>query len=103
MQVQLSDIDTQAEADERVWQHYCAVAQRLDVGELITAVCEQLQGESGDTPLSHLVETWLAWPQWDWQHPLLSPSMCESLGRYVAGTAALVVEQAIEMALARED
>jgi hypothetical protein len=97
------DIDHQAEADERLWQHYCAVAQRLDVGELITAVCDQLRGESGDTPLAQLLEEWRAWPQFDWQHPLITPMQAESVGRYVAGLAAQVVAQAITQALARED
>jgi hypothetical protein len=97
------DIDAQAEADERLWQHYCAVAQRLDVGALITAVCEQLRGEPGETPLSALLEDWKALPQWDWQHPLITPMQAERVGRYVAGVAAAVVEQAIAQALARED
>jgi hypothetical protein len=98
-----SAIDHQAEADERLWQHYCAVAKRLDVGELLAAVCEQLRGEPGPTPLSTLVEEWLAWPQFDWAHPLVTPATCERLGRYVAGVAALVVERAIATALSRED
>jgi hypothetical protein len=98
-----SDIDQQAEADERLWADYCAVAQRLDVGELIATVCAQLQGESGNTPLSALLEEWRAWPQFDWAHPLVRPSTCEALGRYVAGVAAQVVEHAIAQALARED
>jgi hypothetical protein len=95
------DTDAQAEADERLWQHYCAVAQQLDVGEVITAICDQLRGESGDTPLSDLIETWVQMPQWDWQHPLIRPSTCESLGRYLAGLAAQVIEQAITQALQR--
>jgi hypothetical protein len=95
------DLDQDAEQQERLWQHYCTVAKRLDVGELITAVCTQLRGESGDTPLSDLLETWVQMPQWDWQHPLVAPSTCESLGRYVAGVAAAVVEQAIAQALQR--
>jgi hypothetical protein len=98
-----SDLDRQAEADERLWQHYCAVAKRLDAGELISAVCDQLAGESGDTPLATLIEDWLACPQWDWQHPLITPMQAESVGRYVAGVAAAVVAQAIAQALARED
>jgi hypothetical protein len=51
-----SDIDHDAEAEETLWQHYCAVAKTLDVGELITAVCEQIRGEPGDTALSDLIE-----------------------------------------------
>jgi len=95
------DHDQQAEADERLWQHYCTVAKRLDVGALIAAVCDQVHDESGDTPLAQLLEEWLAWPQFDWQHPLVAPSVCERLGRYVAGVAAQVVEQAIAQALQR--
>jgi hypothetical protein len=96
-------IDHEAERHERLWQHYCRVAQTVDVGELLTAVCVRLGGEPGPTPLSALVEGWLAWPQFDWQHPLVTPATCERLGRYVAGVAALVVERAIATALARED
>jgi hypothetical protein len=98
-----SDLDQQAEADERLWQHYCAVAKRLDAGELIAVVCDQIRGEAGDTPLATLVEDWLAYPQWDWQRPLLTPMQAESVGRYVAGVAAGVIAQAMEAALARED
>jgi hypothetical protein len=98
-----SAINHQAEADERLWQHYCRVAKTVDVGELLAGVCAQLRGEPGDTPLSALVDDWLAWPQFDWQHPLLTPQQAESVGRYVAGVVALVVAQAIGRALARED
>jgi hypothetical protein len=97
------DIDAQAEAEERLWQHYCTVAKQLDVGELVAAVCEQLRGESSDTPLSALIDDWRQLPQWDWQHPLITPMQAESVGRYVAGVAALVVERAIAIALAGED
>jgi hypothetical protein len=97
------DIDHQAEADDRLWQHYCRVAKTVDVGELLAAVCAQLRGEPGPTPLSTLVEDWLALPQWDWQHPLVTPATCERLGRYVAGVCAQVVERAIAVALSRED
>jgi hypothetical protein len=79
------------------------VAKGLDVGELLAAVCEQLRGESSDTPLSALLEDWLQLPQWDWQHPLITPMQAESVGRYVAGVVAQVVAQAIATALARED
>jgi hypothetical protein len=96
------DVDHAAEREEKLWQHYCAVAQRLDVGELITAVCHELRGEPGHTPLSALIEEWLAWPQFDWQHPLIRPSTCESLGRWLAGLVAEVLQRAIETALARE-
>jgi hypothetical protein len=99
--MQPSDIDHEAERDERLWAHYCRVAKGLDAGDLIAAVCDQLRGEPGDTPLSDLIETWLQMPQWDWQHPLVAPSTCERVGRYVAGVAATVVEQAIAAALAR--
>jgi hypothetical protein len=95
------DTDQQAEADERLWAHYCRVAQHLDVGELLTTLCVRLGGEPGDTPLSTLLEGWLAWPQWDWQHPLITPMQAESVGRYIAGIAAAVVEQAITQALQR--
>jgi len=101
--IEPSDIDQQAEADECLWQHYCAVAKRLDAGELIAAVCEKIRGESADTPLATLLEEWLLMPQWDWQHPFITPMQAESVGRYVAGVAAGVVEQAIAQALARED
>jgi hypothetical protein len=77
------------------------VAQRLDVGALIAAVCDQLRGESGETPLAQLLEEWRAWPQFDWQHPLVRPSTCEALGRWLAGLAAQVIEQAITQALQR--
>lgn len=97
------DVDHAAEQQEGIWQHYCAVAKRLDVGELVHAVCEAIRGEPADTALSALLEEWLAWPQFDWQHPLIRPSQAEAVGRYVAGVAALVVEQAIEAALAGED
>jgi hypothetical protein len=95
------DTDHAAEADERLWQHYCAVAQRLDVGALIAAVCDQVRGESAETPLAQLLEEWRAWPQFDWQHPLVRPSTCEALGRWLAGLAAQVIEQAITQALQR--
>jgi len=79
------------------------VAKTLDVGELVTAVCEQLRGEPGDTALSDLIEEWLHTPQWDWQHPLITPMQAERVGRFVAGVRAQVVERAIAQALARED
>jgi hypothetical protein len=41
-------------------------------------------------------------PQWDWQHPLITPMQAERVGRYVA-TVAQVVERAIATALSRED
>lgn len=102
-QPQPPDTDAQAEADERLWQHYCAVAKRLDVGELLIAISDQLRGESGDTPLAALLEEWLAWPQFDWAHPLITPMQAESVGRYVTGVVAEVLQQAIATALARED
>jgi hypothetical protein len=95
------DVDHAAEREEKIWEHYCRIARSLDVGELITAICNQLRGESGDTPLSALLEDWLQLPQWDWQHPLITPMQAESVGRYVAGVAAEVVAQAITQALAR--
>jgi hypothetical protein len=98
-----SDLDYQAEADERVWQDYCRLAKGLDVGEIITAVCEQIRGEPGDTALSALVEDWLLVPQWDWQRPLITPLQAERVGRYVAGVVSVVIAQAIATALARED
>ena len=97
------DLDHQAEADERFWQSYCRVAQTLDAGELLSTVCDQLRGEPGPTPLATLVDDWLALPQWDFEHPLITPMQAESVGRYVAGVAAQVIAQAIATALARED
>jgi hypothetical protein len=97
------DIDHEAEAEERFWQQYCRVAKRLDAGELIASICTYIRKESGDTPLATLVEDWLALPQWDFEHPLITPMQAESVGRYVAGIAALVVAQAIATALAGED
>jgi hypothetical protein len=97
------DIDHDAEQREGVWQHYCAVAKTLDVGELIAAVCEQLRGEPGNTPLSDLIAAWLQMPQFDWQRPLITPLQADAVGRYVAGVVSVVIAQAIAQALARED
>jgi hypothetical protein len=97
------DIDAQAEADERLWEHYCTTVKRLDVGELIAAICEQIRSESGDTPLAQLIEDWRRWPQFDWQRPLITPMQAESVGRWLAGIAAQVMAHAIAQALARED
>jgi hypothetical protein len=93
--------DIDHEAEETLWQHYCAVAKTLDVGELVTTVCEQIRGEPGDTALSDLLEEWLQMPQWDWQHPLITPMQAERVGRFVTGVCARVVERAIAQALAR--
>jgi hypothetical protein len=101
--MQPSDIDEEGERYERLWVHYCQIARSLDAGELMAAVCDRMRGESGDTPLAALIEEWLTWPQFDWAHPLVPPSRCEALGKYIAGVAAQVVEQAIERALARAD
>jgi hypothetical protein len=98
--LQPSDIDHQAEADERAWARYCAAAKTLDVGELHNAVCEALRGEPGDTPL---LDEWLSFPQWDWDHPLITPMQAERVGRYVAGVAAEVVGRAIAQAFARAE
>jgi hypothetical protein len=103
MSIQLPDFDAQAEQDERLWIRYCAVAKSLDRGELIKTVCDKLAGESTDNPLAELIEDWLSWPQWDWSHPLLGPLHAETVGRYVAGVAGLVIEAAIEQAMSRED
>jgi hypothetical protein len=97
------DIDHEAEAEERFWQHYCAIAKRLDAGELLASICESIRQEPGPTPLATLVEDWLALPQWDFEQPLITPMQAESVGRYVAGVGAQVIAQAIAMALARED
>jgi hypothetical protein len=97
------DLDHEAEAGERFWQQYCRVAQSLDTGDVLATLCAQLRGEPGPTPLATLVEDWLALPQWDWQHPLITPLQAESVGRYVAGVAAQVIAQAIAVALSRED
>jgi hypothetical protein len=32
------DTDAQAEADERLWQHYCAVAKQLNVGRVVLKI-----------------------------------------------------------------
>jgi hypothetical protein len=79
------------------------VAKTRDAGEVIQKVCEAIAGEVGEAPLSHLVEGWLAEPEWDGTHPQVTPQLCESLGRCVAGVAASVIEQAIARAMAYVD
>jgi hypothetical protein len=101
--IQPDEIDHAAEADERAWARYCAVAKTLDAGDVLATLCEQLRGEPGPTPLAALIDDWLAEPQWDWQHPLITPMQAESVGRYVAGVVAEVLARAIAVALAREE
>jgi hypothetical protein len=61
--VSLPDINDHAEAGEISWQRYCHIAQTLDVGELIDTVCREVQGDSGDSPLVHLIAGWLDNPR----------------------------------------
>jgi hypothetical protein len=86
------DINHNAEAQGRYWQAYCAVAHTLDTGDIIRDLCELIAGDSTEHPLAQLIEDWLHVPEPDWTHPGLRPSVCESIGRYVACLAAAVIE-----------
>jgi hypothetical protein len=79
------------------------IATTLDTGELIEAVCAQIAGEPGETPVSELIEAWKSWPEPDFSRPALTPSHCCSLGRYVAGVVADIMATRLEQALARQE
>jgi hypothetical protein len=75
------DINHGAEAQDRYWETYCAVARTLDAGEIIRNVCELIAGDSTEHALAELIDDWLQAPEPDWTHPSLRPSVCESIGR----------------------
>jgi len=97
------DIDHEAEQQDTLWQHYCAVARQLDVGEVIAAVCQDIAGEPGETPLSTFIDTQLALPQYDPWHPLVTPTECERLGRWLAGLVCAQIHRHVGVAMSRED
>jgi hypothetical protein len=98
-----SDIDHEAEQDERLWQRYCTAAKQLDVGEVLTAVGAEIAGETAETPLSDFIHTQLVMPQYDPFHPLVSPTACERLGRWLAGLVCEHIHRAVGVAMGRED
>jgi hypothetical protein len=96
------DEENEDTADERLWQHYCTMAKGLDVDELIADTLHQARDEV-ESPLRTLLEDWIQTPQFDWQRPLVAPSTCESLGRWLAGLAAESFHQSVGAAMAEGD
>jgi hypothetical protein len=97
----LPDMDDEMDLEDRRWAHYCAVAKRLDAGDLINLITDEIAGEIGETPISALVEGWLHAPEPDWGRPLLSQYYAERIGTYVASIAAKIMEREIDRAVDR--
>jgi hypothetical protein len=99
----MSTPDDDLDLEDLRWAHYCAVAKRLDAGEIINLIGDEIMGEPGETPISALVDAYLAHPEPDWDRPLLSAYHAESIGRYVGAIAAKIVEREIGRAVDRLD
>jgi hypothetical protein len=98
-----ADDDDTFSAEDLRWRHYCTVARRLDAGDIINLITDEISGEPGETPISALVEGWLASPEPDWDRPLLSAYHAESIGKYIGAIAAKIVEREIDRAVHRSD
>jgi hypothetical protein len=99
--ISLPAIDTEAEAADLAWQHYCTVAKTLDAGDIINQICDTIIGDIGETPIAALVEGWLDSPEPDWDRPLLGGYHAESIGRYIGAIAAKIMAREIDRAVER--
>jgi hypothetical protein len=99
---QLSDIDTQAEADEIEYQRLLDVASKLDLGDVLAVIGEEIAGENRDTALSDLLEDWTRNPEPDWDRPSVSVTTRELIGRHVVKLAAKIMGRHLDRAMARQ-
>jgi hypothetical protein len=103
LHLEASDLDAQADTDASQFAHEREVASRLEVGELITEICQEVAGDSGDSSLFYLVDGLCQAVPWDWDRPQIAHHVMEDLGKYVARRACMVVERALTHALQGED
>jgi hypothetical protein len=97
----LSTIDHDGEAADIEYERYLHVASKLDLGDVLSVIGEELAGDSDDTPLSDLLEEWTRNPEPDWDRPAVSVSTKERIGDYVVKLAAKIMERHLARAMAR--
>jgi hypothetical protein len=99
MSINLTDIDTEAELEDLRWAHYRAVANRMDIGDLLGMIGEEIGADGDDTPLSDLLEGWAKSPDPDFDRPSLR--MAEAVGAYITKLAAKIFSRELDAAVAR--